>query len=107
MKLQETIEMICEKWGGDQLQGYTVASDAAAIYATREGLERQGKMIEENYKLLSTDPDSLTPHEQEIFSDLSEWIQEKISSGRYPGIKLMAILPREDGDFSMESFEIN
>ena len=106
MKLQETIEMICEKWGGDRLQGVN-ADEATAMFATREGLERQGKMIEENYKLLNTDRNDLAPSEQEIFDDLSGWIEEKISSGRYPGIKLMALLPREDGDLSMETFEIN
>lgn len=109
MNLEEAIEMICEKWGGDQLEGFTLNSadpDTTAYFTTRTGLERQAKMIEENFKFLNTDPNDLTPDEQEIFHEASEWMQEEMSSGKYTGNKLMAVLPREDGDFSMESFEI-
>ena len=109
MKLKDTIEMICEKWGGDQLEGFIpdpADRDATALYTTREGLEKQGKMIEENFKFLNTDSNSLAPDEQEIFHKASEWMQEEINSGSYPGTKLMAVLPREDGSFSMETFEI-
>jgi len=110
MKLQEAIKTICEKWGGDQLEGFIsdpAHRDATALYTTREGLEKQGKMIEENFKLLNTDISDLTPEEKGAFEDLSEWIHEKMDSGNYPGTQLMAVLPREDGDFTMETFEIN
>jgi len=110
IKLKDTIEMICEKWGGDQLEGFIsdpTDRDATALYTTREGLEKQAEMIEENFKLLNTDVSDLTSDEQSIFGNLSEWIHEKMDSGKYPGTQLMAVLPREDGDFSMETFEIN
>ena len=109
MKLQEAIEMICEKWGGNQLEGFTLNSadsDTTAYFTTRAGLEQQGKMIEENFKFLNTDPNNLAPDEQKIFYEASEWMQEEMNSGKYPGTQLMAVLPREDGDFSMETFEI-
>ena len=110
MKIEEAIEIICGKWGGDQLEGFTLNSanpDTTGYFTTRAGLERQAKMIEENFKFLNTDPNDLTSDEQEIFHEASEWMQEEMSSGKCPCNKLMAILPREDGVFSMESFEIN
>ena len=110
MKLKDAIEIICEKWGGDQLEGFMpdpADRDATALYTTREGLEKQGEMIEENFKLLNTDISDLAPEEKSAFGDISEWIHEKMDSGKYPGTQLMAVLPREDGDFSMETFEIN
>jgi hypothetical protein len=110
IKLKDTIEMICEKWGGDQLQGFTLNSadpDKTVYFTTRAGLEKQGKMIEENFKFLNTDPNDLTSDEQEIFHEASDWMQEEMNSGSYPGTKLMVVLPREDGSFSIESFEIN